>query len=167
MSCNGCRVLRKGCHENCILKQSLEGIECPRAQANATVFVAKFFGRAGLTSFLSSVPDSQRSALFQSLLFEACGRTINPVNGVVGLLWTGNWHLCQSAVETVLQGGVLQALPEFSGMTGVGKVNRLKEKRRDTTPLNSDESDTTTFESGFVYQQNEQGNDTKLLRLFF
>ncbi|KAK4357855.1 hypothetical protein RND71_023465 [Anisodus tanguticus] len=191
MSCNGCRILRKGCHENCILKQSLEGIESPDAQVNATVFVAKFFGRAGLTSFLSSVPDSQRSALFQSLLFEACGRTINPVNGVVGLLWTGNCHLCQSAVETVLQGGTLRALPEFSGMTaspkedldieltsgwlrpvrgmtGGGKVNRRTEKRKEPTySLNSDESDTTKFESGFVYQQNQQGNDTKLLRLFF
>lgn len=45
------------------------------------------------------------SALFQSLLFEACGRTVNPVNGAIGLLSTGNWHVCQAAVETVLAGG--------------------------------------------------------------
>ncbi|KAF7143806.1 hypothetical protein RHSIM_Rhsim05G0090300 [Rhododendron simsii] len=115
MSCSGCRVLRKGCNENCILRQSLIGIENPQAQANATLFVAKFFGRAGLISFLSAVPDSQRPALFQSLLFEACGRTVNPVNGAVGLLWTGKWHLCQSAVETVLLGGVLHPIQEFSG----------------------------------------------------
>lgn len=50
------------------------------------------------------------AALFQSLLFEACGRTINPVNGAVGLLWAGNWHLCQEAVETVLRGGTLRPL---------------------------------------------------------
>jgi Lateral organ boundaries (LOB) domain len=55
------------------------------------------------------------TALFQSLLFEAAGRTINPVNGAVGLLWTGNWHLCQAAVETVLRGGTLRPLPEISG----------------------------------------------------
>ena len=55
------------------------------------------------------------AALFQSLLFEAVGRTINPVNGAVGLLWTGNWHLCQLGVETVLRGGALSPLPEFSG----------------------------------------------------
>lgn len=61
MSCNGCRILRKGCNENCLLRQSLQGIETAEAQANATVFVAKFFGRAGLMSFLSSVPESQRS----------------------------------------------------------------------------------------------------------
>ncbi|CAL5358105.1 hypothetical protein CsSME_00047866 [Camellia sinensis var. sinensis] len=117
MSCSGCRVLRKGCNENCILRQSLQGIETPQAQAYATVFVAKFFGRAGLMSFLSAVPDSQRPPLFQSLLFEACGRTVNPINGAVGLLWTGNWHICQAAVETVLRGGVLRPIPEFSGET--------------------------------------------------
>lgn len=214
MSCNGCRILRKGCNENCILRQSLQGIESAHAQANATVFVAKFFGRAGLMSFLSSVPESQRPALFQSLLFEACGRTVNPVHGAVGLLWTGNWHVCQSAVETVLKGGVLRPLPEFtaltaspefeseandvdlfrsqssnfrskrkiidevaedldlgltSGLSTGGKLNRRTEKRRAATPsLNSDESDTTTLESGFVYHQNpQQGNETKLLRLFF
>ncbi|KAI3769984.1 hypothetical protein L6452_01102 [Arctium lappa] len=113
MSCNGCRVLRKGCNENCILRQSLSALESPQAQANATLFVAKFFGRAGLMSFLSSVPQYQRPALFQSLLSEACGRTVNPVNGAVGLLWTGNWHVCQSAVETILRGGRISAMPEL------------------------------------------------------
>ncbi|MFQ6657877.1 hypothetical protein Gotur_027366 [Gossypium turneri] len=105
MSCNGCRILRKGCSENCMLRQSLQCIENPQAQAHATVFVAKFFGRAGLMSFLSSVASPQRPV----------GRAINPVSGAVGLLWTGNWNVCQSAVQTVLQGGTLQPLPEFSG----------------------------------------------------
>ncbi|KAI3753048.1 hypothetical protein L2E82_25092 [Cichorium intybus] len=113
MSCNGCRVLRKGCNENCILRQSLSAIQTAQAQASATLFVAKFFGRAGLLSFLSSVPEHQRPALFQSLLFEACGRTVNPVNGAVGLLWTGNWHVCESAVATVLRGGSIHAMPEL------------------------------------------------------
>ncbi|KAG5561740.1 hypothetical protein RHGRI_004703 [Rhododendron griersonianum] len=35
--------------------------------------------------------------------------------GAVGLLWIGNWNLCQSSVETVLLGGVLQPIQEFSG----------------------------------------------------
>lgn len=53
--------------------------------------------------------------MFESLLYEAVGRTINPVNGVVGLLWTGNWRLCQLGVETVLRGGALSPLPpEFT-----------------------------------------------------
>ncbi|KAM7474741.1 hypothetical protein LguiB_021984 [Lonicera macranthoides] len=223
MSCNGCRVLRKGCNENCILRQSLQCIDSPQAQSYATVFVAKFFGRAGLMSFLSAVPDSQRPALFQSLLFEACGRTVNPVNGAVGLLWTGNWQVCQSAVETILRGGSLREMPELIGgapppglddeseanyvglfrsspdlslrrsntkdldkvarlqpsdldlnltsclppaMNAGGKVDRRTEKRRSRTP--SEESETTTLESGSVYHHSfqGQGSETKLLRLF-
>ncbi|GMH03177.1 hypothetical protein Nepgr_005016 [Nepenthes gracilis] len=111
MSCNGCRVLRKGCSESCILRPCLQWIDSPDAQGRATLFVAKFFGRADLMSFISAVPAHQRPALFQSLLFEACGRTVNPVNGAVGLLWSGNGHLCQAAVQTVLSGGVLQPVP--------------------------------------------------------
>ncbi|KAK6130820.1 hypothetical protein DH2020_035443 [Rehmannia glutinosa] len=61
-------------------------------------------------SFISAVPENKRPALFQSLLFEACGRTVDPVNGAVGLLSAGNWHICQAAVETVLAGGALRPL---------------------------------------------------------
>ncbi|KDP41635.1 hypothetical protein JCGZ_16042 [Jatropha curcas] len=111
MSCNGCRVLRKGCSETCILRSCLHWITTPEAQGNATLFLAKFFGRSDLMSLISAVPESQRPALFQSLLFEACGRTVNPINGAVGLLWSGNWHVCQAAVETVLSGGILRPLP--------------------------------------------------------
>uniref|UniRef100_A0A7N0UNN1 LOB domain-containing protein n=1 Tax=Kalanchoe fedtschenkoi TaxID=63787 RepID=A0A7N0UNN1_KALFE len=114
MSCNGCRVLRKGCRDTCILRPCLEWIDSPESQGHATIFVAKFFGRAGLMSFISAVPESQRPALFQSLLFEACGRTVNPVNGAVGLLGSGNWHVCEVAVETVLQGGKLQPLRDLA-----------------------------------------------------
>ncbi|KAL1557905.1 LOB domain-containing protein 38 [Salvia divinorum] len=193
MSCNGCRILRKGCNEKCILRESIQYMESPQSQANATLFVAKFFGRAGLVSFLSSVPHSQRPALFQSLLFEACGRTVNPVNGAVGLLWTGNWHVCQSAVETVLRGGVLRPLPEFeegssspettnensslyasrdlnkrlkaSDGGGVAAARSRGEKKRPASP--SDESETTTLESGYDLQLIGHGRDeAKLLRLF-
>lgn len=193
MSCNGCRILRKGCNENCILRQSLQGIESPQAQANATVFVAKFFGRAGLMSFLSAVPEPQRPALFQSLLYEACGRSVNPVSGVVGLLWAGNWQLCQSAVETVLRGGVLRpmmSLPadpqEALDHDDASEASRLclnlsatlparmtaggRVKRRSATP---EESETSTMESCYdytasnCYQNLKGGEGTKLLRLFF
>ncbi|XP_050212251.1 LOB domain-containing protein 39-like [Mercurialis annua] len=113
MSCNGCRILRKGCSEDCMLRHCLQMIDNPQAQANATVFVAKFFGRACLMSFISSVPYTQRPSLFQSLLYEAVGRTVNPVSGAVGLLWTGNWHKCQTAVMTVLRGGAIESLKEY------------------------------------------------------
>lgn len=115
MSCNGCRVLRKGCSDTCILRPCLQWIESAEAQGHATVFVAKFFGRAGLMSFISAVPENQRPALFQSLLYEACGRTVNPVHGAVGLLWSGNWQICQAAVDTVLKGGTLRP-PQSSGV---------------------------------------------------
>ncbi|KAL1801966.1 hypothetical protein ACET3Z_030613 [Daucus carota] len=208
MSCNGCRVLRKGCNENCILRQSLQGIDhSPQAQANATVFVAKFFGRAGLMSFLSAVPESQRPALFQSLLFEACGRTVNPVNGAVGLLWTGNWHVCQAAVETVLRGGELSSSDFFAGAPAPGSdvidlfrssSQELNESegynfdqdvaRAHLSDLNlsltsnlpaemfsggrakrrppSEESETTTFGSGVVCNNQSLRGERKLLRLF-
>ena len=60
MSCNGCRVLRKGCSDACVLRPCLQGIDGAEAQGHATVFVAKFFGRAGLMSFLTAVPETQR-----------------------------------------------------------------------------------------------------------
>ncbi|XP_078178480.1 LOB domain-containing protein 37-like [Carex rostrata] len=115
MSCNGCRVLRKGCSDSCVLRASVEWIESPKAQAHATVFVAKFFGRAGLIASLSGVPQAQRPALFQSLLYEACGRTISPVSGAIGLMWGGQWDLCEAAVDTVLCGGSLRPVDDLCG----------------------------------------------------
>ncbi|KAL8193694.1 hypothetical protein R6Q57_026386 [Mikania cordata] len=71
------------------------------------------------------------TALFQSLLFEAAGRTVNPVNGAVGLLWTGNWHVCQASVDTVLRGGTLRPIPELlhghSILPKLGKINKLND----------------------------------------
>ncbi|KAI0516584.1 hypothetical protein KFK09_009261 [Dendrobium nobile] len=159
MSCNGCRVLRKGCSESCILRPCLQWIESPEAQGHATVFVAKFFGRAGLMAFISAVPEQNRpgkdvkyltltwkhisnrfcpvrSALFQSLLFEACGRTINPVNGAVGLIWTRRWNLCQEAVETVLRGGTIRPISELAEDNAAddGEID----EKRPKTPLIGD-----------------------------
>ncbi|CAM0906550.1 unnamed protein product [Alopecurus aequalis] len=122
MSCNGCRVLRKGCNEACVLRPCLLWIDAAEAQGHATLFAAKFFGRAGLMSFLTAVPDQQRPAVFQSLLYEAAGRTINPVSGAVGLLWAGSWHLCEAAVQTVLRGGTIHPLPELAGGVPEGGV---------------------------------------------
>ncbi|TKW13229.1 hypothetical protein SEVIR_5G086500v4 [Setaria viridis] len=104
MSCNGCRVLRKGCSDNCAIRLCLQWIRSPDAQGNATVFLAKFYGRAGLINLIAAGPEHVRPAIFRSLLYEACGRMLNPVYGSVGLLWSGNWKLCQSAVESVLRG---------------------------------------------------------------
>lgn len=152
------------------------------------------------------------SALFQSLLYEACGRTVNPVNGAVGLLWAGNWQLCQAAVDTVLRGGALRPMsdktpPIDSVADSSVHISRLKDlmvnsrpkrngvddtashlglnmtspfparmttagvrvKRRAPSP--EEESETTTSESCFEYNYpnhvEEDGQEKKLLRLFF
>ncbi|XP_072979786.1 LOB domain-containing protein 38-like [Typha angustifolia] len=175
MSCNGCRILRKGCSETCVLRTCLQWIESPEAQGHATVFVAKFFGRAGLLAFVSAVPEHQRPALFRSLLFEACGRTINPVDGAVGLLWTGKWDLCQAAVDTVLRGGAPLPVTDIDAGEAEGRAStpcdlemrlspaeesgekRLR-KRAATPSAESDEGSVTTSD--------ESGGETRLLKLF-
>ena len=67
MSCNGCRVLRKGCSDACVLRPSIEWIDGAQPQANATVFVAKFFGRAGLVASLAAVPLHHRQGSYTGL----------------------------------------------------------------------------------------------------
>ncbi|CBI27019.3 hypothetical protein VitviT2T_000279 [Vitis vinifera] len=103
-SCNGCRVLRKACSQDCIIKPCLEWIKNPDFQANATLFLAKFYGRAGLINLINAGPQQLRPAIFRSLLWEACGRVVNPIYGSVGLLWSGDWNRCLDAVDAVLRG---------------------------------------------------------------
>ncbi|XP_031489552.1 LOB domain-containing protein 40-like [Nymphaea colorata] len=117
MSCNGCRVLRKGCSENCSIRPCLQWIKSPESQANATVFLAKFYGRAGLMNLINAGPDHLRPAIFRSLLYEACGRIVNPIYGSVGLLWSGSWQLCQAAVEAVLKGAPIVQISSEAAAT--------------------------------------------------
>ncbi|XP_047180851.1 LOB domain-containing protein 41-like [Vigna umbellata] len=124
MSCNGCRVLRKGCSEDCTIRPCLEWIKNPESQANATVFLAKFYGRAGLMNLINAGPQNLRPAIFRSLLYEACGRIVNPIYGSVGLLWSGSWQLCQAAVEAVLKGEPIT--PITSEVAANGRAPPLK-----------------------------------------
>eukprot|EP00258_Populus_trichocarpa_P008873 XP_002314861.3 LOB domain-containing protein 41 [Populus trichocarpa] len=111
MSCNGCRVLRKGCNDNCTIRPCLQWIKSTDSQANATLFLAKFYGRAGLINLIEAAPQRLRPAIFSSLLYEACGRIVNPVYGSVGMLWSGNWAQCQAAVDAVLKGLPIISIP--------------------------------------------------------
>ncbi|KAJ8761245.1 hypothetical protein K2173_001301 [Erythroxylum novogranatense] len=120
MSCNGCRVLRKGCSENCSIRPCLQWIKSPESQANATVFLAKFYGRAGLMNLINAGPEHLRPAIFRSLLYEACGRIVNPIYGSVGLLWSGSWQLCQAAVEAVLKGAPITPINSEAAANGQG-----------------------------------------------
>jgi len=63
MSCNGCRVLRKGCSDNCAIRPCLQWIRSPDAQGNATVFLAKFYGRAGLVNLITAGPEHVRPGM--------------------------------------------------------------------------------------------------------
>lgn len=119
MSCNGCRVLRKGCSDDCPIRPCLRWIKTSQSQANATVFLAKFYGRAGLINILNSGPDHLRPAIFKSLLYDACGRIINPIYGSTGLLWSGSWQLCQEAVQAVLSGSPITRIASDSAVSGV------------------------------------------------
>lgn len=151
MSCNGCRILRKGCSENCSIRPCLQWIKSPESQANATVFLAKFYGRAGLMNLINAGPEHLRpgqyfsfvhflssflekqtetgandfflfavTAIFRSLLYEACGRIVNPIYGSVGLLWSGSWQLCQAAVEAVLKGQPITSITSEAAADGHG-----------------------------------------------
>lgn len=64
MSCNGCRVLRKGCGDDCSIRPCLQWIKCPESQANATIFLSKFYGRAGLINLINSGAEDLRPGSF-------------------------------------------------------------------------------------------------------
>lgn len=134
MSCNGCRVLRKGCGESCILRPCLHWISTPESQANATIFLAKFYGRAGLTNLITNGPEHLRPAIFRSLLFEACGRMMNPIHGSVGLLSSGNWALCREGVENILRGSFPSITPDSSAARAVRmETTAFRELHRSVT----------------------------------
>ena len=40
-------------------------------------------------------------------MIEACGRAMNPIDGVVGLRGRDEFDLCKQAVETLLAGGTV------------------------------------------------------------
>ncbi|KAI5015771.1 hypothetical protein ZWY2020_057161 [Hordeum vulgare] len=97
------------------------------AQANATVFLAKFYGCVGLIILLAAAPDDAHCpALFRSLLYKACGRATNPVYGASGLFSTGNWEACQAAVQAVLEG---RRIPRSTPT----RPPRIPDSRRPTT----------------------------------
>ncbi|MQL82399.1 hypothetical protein Taro_014874 [Colocasia esculenta] len=68
----------------------------PESQANATVFLAKFYGRAGLINLINAGPNHLRPV--------PTVRDYESCFGSVGLLWSQNWQLCQAAVDAVLKG---------------------------------------------------------------
>lgn len=137
--CEGCRRLRKRCDkDDCVLQPCLLALWKTNKlfQGNATVFLAKYFGRKRFFELLQDVEKEDRAELFLSLLNEACGRTINPISGSIGLKTSGRWHLCQEAVNNVLSGGSLNpptSLPDAScastTTSSSGRLFPVKAKR--------------------------------------
>ncbi|PON78223.1 LOB domain-containing protein [Parasponia andersonii] len=146
MSCNGCRILRKGCSENCSIRPCLQWIKSPESQANATVFLAKFYGRAGLMNLINAGPEHHRPAIFRSLLYEACGRIVNPIYGSVGLLWSGSWHLCQAAVEAVLKGAPITPITSEAAVSSHGPPLKAYDIRHVSKDENSAASNDPTVQ---------------------
>lgn len=105
--------------------------------------------------------------MFESLLYEAVGRTINPVNGAVGLLWTGNWHLCQMGVDKVLRGApALTPLPHFDQQhQGVERdgMRHTPKKPRVGTPSHQSETSTLAART----EDSAPQSQSNLLTLFF
>ncbi|XP_075510536.1 LOW QUALITY PROTEIN: LOB domain-containing protein 41-like [Primulina tabacum] len=137
LSCNGCRVLRKGCSDNCSIRPCLEWIKTSDAQAHATVFLAKFYGRAGLMNLINAGPQHLRPAIFKSLLYEACGRIVNPIYGSVGLIWSGSWQLCENAVAAVLNGAPITRMATEAAETKSGPPLKLYDIRHVNKEENS------------------------------
>lgn len=69
MSCNGCRILRKGCSDDCIIKPCLDWIKSSDSQANATLFLAKFYGRAGLINLIEAGPQHLRPGIMYFYIY--------------------------------------------------------------------------------------------------
>ncbi|KAK2455198.1 LOB domain-containing protein [Trifolium repens] len=105
-SCNGCRVLRKRCSDDCIIRPCLEWIKSPESQGNATLFLAKFYGRTGLLNLLANTTNQN-----------AQGRLVNPTHGALGLFWIGQWNRCEAAVEAVLTGSNINDVTTVDGQT--------------------------------------------------
>ncbi|CAA0833016.1 LOB domain-containing protein 40 [Striga hermonthica] len=145
MSCNGCRVLRKGCSNDCTLRPSLQWIKSAESQANAAIFLAKFYGRAGLLNLIDAGPSHLRSEVFRSLLYDACGRIINPVYGYAGLIRAGGWQRCQDAVDAVLRGRPIEGAAAPCGIrhvsTGSGARRRGKGPAKGAVRLAEEEEE--------------------------
>ncbi|KAK4266266.1 hypothetical protein QN277_027216 [Acacia crassicarpa] len=120
LNCNGCRVLRKGFIADCPIRPCLLWLPSPQSPSNATLFLTKFYGHAGLINLLNSSAPHLRPSIFKSLLYQACGQIVNPIFGSSGLLSSGSWHLRQADVEAVLRGEpITQVSPEstFDGVS--------------------------------------------------
>lgn len=84
------------------------------------------------------------AAIFRSLLYEACGRILNPIYGSVGLLWSGSWQRCQVAVEAVLKGAPITPITSETAVTERGPPLKAYDIRH----VSKDENSTAASNDG-------------------
>ncbi|RWW34015.1 hypothetical protein GW17_00001238 [Ensete ventricosum] len=113
-------VLRKGCCDDCSIRPCLQWIRNPESQANATVFLAKFYGRAGLMNLINAGPEHLRpgNPLTRVLLvFFLIASCLHADSSLWFVLWSSYIPiptlrgLCQAAVEAVLKGSPIVQIP--------------------------------------------------------
>ena len=85
------------------------------------------------------------AAIFRSLLYEACGRIVNPIYGSAGLLWSGSWQLCQTAVEAVLSGAPIMQISAESAVSSMspplkaGDIRHVSKEEKENSAGSSHE----------------------------
>ena len=62
---------------------------------------------------------------------------MNPIYGSVGLLWSGNWQLCQSAVEAVMKGEPITEMATDAATSGQGPPLKMYDIRHIAKDENS------------------------------
>ncbi|KAF8727822.1 hypothetical protein HU200_018386 [Digitaria exilis] len=121
MSCNGCRVLRKGCSEACVLRPCLQWIDTadapgPRHRLRRQVL------RPRRPPLLQSPPSPTPSALRCSS--RCCtrrrGGPSTRCTARLGCWGRGTGTSARRPVDTVLRGGAIGPLPDLGGGCGAG-----------------------------------------------
>ena len=91
---------------------------------------------------------------------------MNPVNGAVGLLWTGNWHVCQAIVKTMLRDGTLRVMPELMALTPASKSTCTNMWKFEETATNLNSNYRFSNSKSKVSPKRKRIEEFKKLQLF-
>ncbi|GAA0154455.1 hypothetical protein LIER_12429 [Lithospermum erythrorhizon] len=88
----------------------IDWMNSPFWQAMAIAILVQYYDPNELLDLLSATPRPSRAGLLVSLLYKLCGWLLDPVNGLDGLLRSGHWAECYSAVRRILNGEIIAPL---------------------------------------------------------
>ncbi|GAA0162746.1 hypothetical protein Leryth_024887 [Lithospermum erythrorhizon] len=80
-------------------------------QDSAVTILAKFYNPKEVLDILCHTPQHRRAGVLVCLLYEVCGRLLDPENGLEGLFRSGHWEKCYYAVRAILKGETITPLP--------------------------------------------------------